>query len=140
MLKPLNTIQLKNIIDCTFRCVVPKDKKMFYKKNLNNDEFKKILISTFRDEFNSHWYDHKKRRDIIKRTKQTIKELGENISDSNLVQWYADHNQVYILKIWNNMNDIYNIRRGYGDPEGYIPDGWWQYANYSMNLLALPLQ
>jgi len=121
----LNTIQLKNIIDCTFRCVVPRDKKMYYKRNLNNVEFKTILISTFRYEFNSEWYDNKKRRDIVKRTMQTIKELGENLADIDQVQWYADHNQVYILKIWNNMNDVYNIRHGY-EPEGFIPNGWWE--------------
>ena len=130
VLKNLNTKELKNIIDSTFRCVVPTIKTMYWKRNLNNDKFKNILISTFVDEFSSKWYDNKKRRDIIKRTRQTIKELGVNLLSQRSVQSYADHNQVYILKIWNNMNDWENIRRGYGDIEGHIPDGWYAYSNY----------
>ena len=65
VLKKLNTKELKNIIDSTFRCVVPTIKTMYWKRNLNNDKFKNILISTFVDEFSSKWYDNKKRRDII---------------------------------------------------------------------------
>jgi hypothetical protein len=97
LLQKLNTQELKNIIDCTFRCVLPIPSEILY----NNE-----LINTFRRELLSYEYSVKLRHLIVKRTKQTIKELGKNLSSEMLVSTYATQNiSCLFLGIENNMYD-----------------------------------
>jgi len=99
LLQKLNTQELKNIIDCTFRCVLPISSGILY----NNE-----LINTFRRELLSDAYSVKLRHIIAKRTKQTIKELGKNLSSERCVSTYAYHNITCLyLGIENNMHDKY---------------------------------
>ena len=94
----LNTKQLKNLIDCTFRCDVPQ-----YTLECNHS-----LISIFRKELWKKDHSDKLRHIIVKRTKQTIKELGVNLSYERCVSTYSAQNITCLfLGIENNMNDKY---------------------------------
>ena len=101
----LNTKQLKNIIDCTFRCDVPKARKFHKYVHYNN-----ALVSIFIKQLNSN----PKKTQIVKRTQQTINELKENLSCEIVARSYADLNKKFILKIDNNMCDKYDVWY-YGD-------------------------
>jgi hypothetical protein len=98
ILEKLSTKQLRNIIDCTFRCELPT-----YTLECNRS-----LISIFKKELWKKEHSDKLRHIIVKRTKQTIKELGVNLSSEMCVSTYAGANiSCMFLGIENNMNDKY---------------------------------
>jgi hypothetical protein len=95
VLENLNSTQLKNIINCTFRCEFPSDINCC-----------RTLSNIFKKELWKKEYSDMLRNIIVKRTKQTIKELGKNLSSEMCVSTYAYHNITCLyLGIENNMHD-----------------------------------
>lgn len=97
VLEGLNTTQLKNIINCTFRCEFQSDIDCCH-----------TLSSIFKRELWKKEYSDKLRCIIVKRTKQTIKELGKNLSSEMCLSTYSSQNITCLfLGIENNMYDKY---------------------------------